>query len=69
MVATSTASVGIPCHGADGPREERFKAGTYIEKNSTYAVDSSQLLRRSLESGHSIGEIFRVLTGRRQRAP
>ena len=25
--STSTASDGIPCHGADGPREERFQGG------------------------------------------
>jgi hypothetical protein len=25
--STSTASDGIPCHGADGPREERFQDG------------------------------------------
>jgi hypothetical protein len=25
--STSTASDGIPCHGADGPQEERFQGG------------------------------------------
>lgn len=36
-------------------------------RRNTYAVDFSQPLRHPLESGHSIGEIFRVLTGRQRR--
>jgi len=37
-------------------------------RRNTYAVDFSQPLRHPLESGHSIGEIFRVLTGRPRRS-
>jgi hypothetical protein len=36
-------------------------------RRNTYAVDFSQPLRHPLESGHTIGEIFRVLTGRQRR--
>ena len=36
-------------------------------RRNTYAVDYSRPLRHPLESEHTIGEIFRVLTGRPRR--
>lgn len=36
-------------------------------RRNTYSVDFSQPLRHPLESGHTIGEIFRTLTGKPRR--
>lgn len=36
-------------------------------RRNTYSVDFSQPLRHPLEADHSVGEIFRVLAGRRAR--
>ena len=36
-------------------------------RRNTYSVDFSRPLRHPLEADHSVGEIFRVLAGRRTR--
>lgn len=36
-------------------------------RRNTYSVDFSQPLRHPLESDHTVGEIFRVLSGRKRR--
>ena len=71
-ISRIAALVGIGERAAHRIVGDLVRDGYVVRKKdgrrNTYAVDYSQPLRHPLESEHTIGEIFRALTGRPRRA-